>query len=133
MAQQTIRERFLLGFQKNYSTYFLTNGRPARRQRQILEMVSGTIQQRQQAEDRKSTRLNSSHMSISYAVFCLKKKKVTSSTTITDPMMAAFTERFAISGTRPESSGVRPISVMEAPFSAQDPFDFSRSLRLCAN
>src|SRR5690242_21546857 len=28
-----------------------------------------------QAEDRKSTRLNSSHMSISYAVFCLKKKK----------------------------------------------------------
>src|SRR4051812_22940425 len=27
--------------------------------------------------DRKSTRLNSSHMSISYAVFCLKKKKET--------------------------------------------------------
>src|SRR4051812_49519904 len=27
------------------------------------------------AADRKSTRLNSSHMSISYAVFCLKKKK----------------------------------------------------------
>src|SRR5690242_21608280 len=27
------------------------------------------------AGDRKSTRLNSSHMSISYAVFCLKKKK----------------------------------------------------------
>src|SRR5690242_21032634 len=26
-------------------------------------------------EDRKSTRLNSSHMSISYAVFCLKKKR----------------------------------------------------------
>src|SRR5699024_12208365 len=26
--------------------------------------------------DRKSTRLNSSHVSISYAVFCLKKKKV---------------------------------------------------------
>src|SRR5699024_12353063 len=28
--------------------------------------------------DRKSTRLNSSHVSISYAVFCLKKKKNTS-------------------------------------------------------
>src|SRR5437870_10985053 len=27
------------------------------------------------AEDRKSTRLNSSHVAISYAVFCLKKKK----------------------------------------------------------
>src|SRR5207249_8690160 len=29
------------------------------------------------AIDRKSTRLNSSHVSISYAVFCLKKKKTT--------------------------------------------------------
>src|SRR3712207_8921168 len=28
-------------------------------------------------EDRKSTRLNSSHANISYAVFCLKKKKQT--------------------------------------------------------
>src|SRR5690625_2487827 len=28
-------------------------------------------------EDRKSTRLNSSHVAISYAVFCLKKKKET--------------------------------------------------------
>src|SRR5258708_23167243 len=28
------------------------------------------------AEDRKSTRLNSSHQIISYAVFCLKKKKL---------------------------------------------------------
>src|SRR5690348_18508656 len=32
-------------------------------------------------EDRKSTRLNSSHPSISYAVFCLKKKKNTQSST----------------------------------------------------
>src|SRR6266851_8915968 len=29
----------------------------------------------QAARDRKSTRLNSSHITISYAVFCLKKKK----------------------------------------------------------
>src|SRR5690242_21594510 len=36
-----------------------------------LEAVSTLIT----AGDRKSTRLNSSHMSISYAVFCLKKKK----------------------------------------------------------
>src|SRR5690606_39296795 len=28
-----------------------------------------------EAKDRKSTRLNSSHVKISYAVFCLKKKK----------------------------------------------------------
>src|SRR5690242_21126516 len=37
-------------------------------------------------EDRKSTRLNSSHMSISYAVFCLKKKKTR---TITFPHLFA--------------------------------------------
>src|SRR2546430_7948336 len=30
---------------------------------------------REEARDRKSTRLNSSHSQISYAVFCLKKKK----------------------------------------------------------
>src|SRR5699024_11980629 len=34
-----------------------------------------------QIQDRKSTRLNSSHVSISYAVFCLKKKKKTRPTT----------------------------------------------------
>src|SRR3712207_8183186 len=32
---------------------------------------------RPDAEDRKSTRLNSSHANISYAVFCLKKKTTT--------------------------------------------------------
>src|SRR5262245_63390696 len=31
----------------------------------------------ERAEDRKSTRLNSSHLGISYAVFCLKKKTQT--------------------------------------------------------
>src|SRR5690606_39606673 len=33
---------------------------------------AGTVE----AGDRKSTRLNSSHVKISYAVFCLKKKKI---------------------------------------------------------
>src|SRR5690625_7021674 len=32
--------------------------------------------------DRKSTRLNSSHVAISYAVFCLKKKKISSKTIV---------------------------------------------------
>src|SRR5256885_6268663 len=42
---------------------------------------------RRQLEDRKSTRLNSSHLVISYAVFCLKKKKKTEHTesTLLDP------------------------------------------------
>src|SRR5438309_5751402 len=37
--------------------------------------VTGAGRQSGGTEDRKSTRLNSSHSSISYAVFCLKKKK----------------------------------------------------------
>src|SRR5438270_7717580 len=36
---------------------------------------SGRIEEKGFGEDRKSTRLNSSHSQISYAVFCLKKKK----------------------------------------------------------
>src|SRR5437868_7761753 len=38
------------------------------------------------AQDRKSTRLNSSHVSISYAVFCLKKKNRTRHTRTRTPM-----------------------------------------------
>src|SRR5256885_15773348 len=34
-----------------------------------------SIHEKQKQLDRKSTRLNSSHLVISYAVFCLKKKK----------------------------------------------------------
>src|SRR5256885_5240094 len=40
-------------------------------QRVLIEMLANTGN----AADRKSTRLNSSHLVISYAVFCLKKKK----------------------------------------------------------
>src|SRR5258707_6958680 len=43
------------------------------------EAARGTEDQRQRSPaplDRKSTRLNSSHANISYAVFCLKKKKI---------------------------------------------------------
>src|SRR5256885_13224476 len=37
------------------------------------------VQSEPSGRDRKSTRLNSSHLVISYAVFCLKKKKLRSS------------------------------------------------------
>src|SRR3712207_928749 len=37
-------------------------------------LATGTIELIKQMADRKSTRLNSSHANISYAVFCLKKK-----------------------------------------------------------
>src|SRR3712207_6647369 len=46
----------------------------------LLSYVSGSpfvYQEQFGLEDRKSTRLNSSHANISYAVFCLKKKKIT--------------------------------------------------------
>src|SRR5689334_24651213 len=46
----------------------------------FLEQRHGAFHAR---EDRKSTRLNSSHSSISYAVFCLKKKKDENNTTST--------------------------------------------------
>src|SRR5256885_4089193 len=41
----------------------------------VLENIDVDRTKMQRAEDRKSTRLNSSHLVISYAVFCLKKKK----------------------------------------------------------
>src|SRR5207249_7602175 len=42
---------------------------------QRLHSMSRRPRVRRPSADRKSTRLNSSHVSISYAVFCLKKKK----------------------------------------------------------
>src|SRR5256885_11870732 len=39
------------------------------------DALAGSILREMAATDRKSTRLNSSHLVISYAVFCLKKKK----------------------------------------------------------
>src|SRR3712207_6879656 len=46
--------------------------------RRILEATAGRVDVDLVTglEDRKSTRLNSSHANISYAVFCLKKKKI---------------------------------------------------------
>src|SRR2546426_6767389 len=61
---------------------------PAARQRPVVSMgslaASGSSSGRRidgfglvdEQRDRKSTRLNSSHLVISYAVFCLKKKKI---------------------------------------------------------
>src|SRR3712207_8992715 len=43
--------------------------------RKQLEVETADWKRRAGAVDRKSTRLNSSHANISYAVFCLKKKK----------------------------------------------------------
>src|SRR2546426_9759847 len=61
-----------------YTTLFRSPG-PGRRSNHGLERVHGDSGPGRSARppllDRKSTRLNSSHLVISYAVFCLKKKK----------------------------------------------------------
>src|SRR5688572_32694568 len=53
---------------------------PGHRHRRLADAhhVAGLVAlQVHDAQDRKSTRLNSSHSQIAYAVFCLKKKKKT--------------------------------------------------------
>src|SRR3712207_9400835 len=50
---------------RNQTSFF---GYSARVNKKVLEQMNRN-------KDRKSTRLNSSHANISYAVFCLKKKK----------------------------------------------------------
>src|SRR3712207_7220197 len=51
-------------------------GAGARRERDALRGAAGGRRGTDRRQDRKSTRLNSSHANISYAVFCLKKKKI---------------------------------------------------------
>src|SRR5258707_15896710 len=50
-------------------------GRGDRRGQRLPQALEQRQRQHARPRDRKSTRLNSSHANISYAVFCLKKKK----------------------------------------------------------
>src|SRR5258705_1687321 len=52
----------------------------------ISAAPDGDLASSPSTRDRKSTRLNSSHLGISYAVFCLKKKKTSHASTV--PSMA---------------------------------------------
>src|SRR5256885_11578747 len=47
-----------------------------KREREVVELIAAGMSNKE--IDRKSTRLNSSHLVISYAVFCLKKKEYSS-------------------------------------------------------
>src|SRR5947208_12964980 len=61
-----------------YTTLFRSRptGAPSSRRRPLLESEHPEVERSLGGStDRKSTRLNSSHQIISYAVFCLKKKK----------------------------------------------------------
>src|SRR2546430_9180135 len=65
-----------------YTTLFRSISPMNRRDRTPFRVVCGQkspfIAHQRASADRKSTRLNSSHSQISYAVFCLKKKKMIS-------------------------------------------------------
>src|SRR2546430_13141760 len=59
-----------------YTTLFRSHPRPpARPRRPPADLRPHRRRTTEMDQDRKSTRLNSSHSQISYAVFCLKKKK----------------------------------------------------------
>src|SRR5436853_4369169 len=59
-----------------YTTLFRSSASRTRRRRRIPAILRrACCFRRSGSRDRKSTRLNSSHLGISYAVFCLKKKK----------------------------------------------------------
>src|SRR3712207_8113641 len=57
------------------SFYFVVESAAGQSRRVRLEAAETMIGWDETGRDRKSTRLNSSHANISYAVFCLKKKK----------------------------------------------------------
>src|SRR5690625_1648895 len=59
---------------KNENRSDLVGGVKLDREDDVLSSVLLDLSQSVSLEDRKSTRLNSSHVAISYAVFCLKKK-----------------------------------------------------------
>src|SRR2546430_8968815 len=63
-----------------FRSHFLLNGASGR----FLGMLPflQRLEAKRYKQDRKSTRLNSSHSQISYAVFCLKKKKDTKEITV---------------------------------------------------
>src|SRR5256885_6428822 len=80
-----------------YTTLFRSPGRQGgraaddedrRRQRAPLRAPEPARRAARGQEDRKSTRLNSSHLVISYAVFCLKKNKTAAMLKVLPPSRA---------------------------------------------
>src|SRR5256885_11074899 len=65
-----------------YTTLFRSAHHDVERDRDVDRIGRAVVSEGVAVQDRKSTRLNSSHLVISYAVFCLKKKKPTKSNAI---------------------------------------------------
>src|SRR3712207_7399775 len=69
--------------QDGFTTVTLSKGLDHRYLRETVTIRGNVVPATHgETRDRKSTRLNSSHANISYAVFCLKKKKTRSTYTI---------------------------------------------------
>src|SRR5699024_11532394 len=69
-----ITERALFTLRQLHVRGLSGTNRIRRRRLRSRQTQVGVRHLRHRSKDRKSTRLNSSHVSISYAVFCLKKK-----------------------------------------------------------
>src|SRR5258705_4277752 len=78
-----------------YTTLFRSDQVPEHRSREVPIRLHHERQSYYSRQDRKSTRLNSSHLGISYAVFCLKKK-----TELGIVVSKAMKERFVFSQER---------------------------------
>src|SRR5690349_24250322 len=76
-SSHTKRRRQSNSIRQNANPFLRANhDRHLAQQRAVaLEVHGRTVYGNREMQDRKSTRLNSSHVEISYAVFCLKKKK----------------------------------------------------------
>src|SRR5688572_31060203 len=90
-----------------YTTLFRSVPR-AHRPGELLELEAAHVDEHRPlsfpwhgfSTDRKSTRLNSSHSQISYAVFCLKKKKIiTSNRLLQSTMMLSTIDALCASST----------------------------------
>src|SRR2546426_5044724 len=90
VQERCTRSRFLVALRLLTFSELLGNDIVAQRDTLVTDVHAGTRDKlsdivlmlvaegaSERARDRKSTRLNSSHLVISYAVFCLKKKNLT--------------------------------------------------------
>src|SRR3712207_8522283 len=73
MPELTVFNSVLNNLANNIALLTIACQRASDKQSFIADQINKVA--RTNREDRKSTRLNSSHANISYAVFCLKKKK----------------------------------------------------------